>query len=308
MFVKNVPQIATYTNKGILKPDNETTEVDENGVLSLVKPPQVVAWTSGSDDEIEAMINGYYDGKLSLEDVKSAWSVGDVRQANETDKAKFKVASNVAPRVYNGSGSGQSTNVTMVEMKTVKQVIIDFNHSILKTAINSISNALITIQMTALISNSTNGSQQGTMSMNDDRTNTGGQSGSVLYNYLNGNFYDACGFKNLVKVVKNPTKLNSNSDTLTQCEDKIFLLSEIEVFNTTFQSRGGEGTQYKYFETSSNRIKNYGQEGAGSLASQQERSVVNNNSTQFCLVSGEDEVGRMQAADSGVGVSPACAL
>lgn len=56
------------------------------------------------------------------------------------------------------------------------------------------------------------------------------------------------------EVIKKTSKGNKGS-TIENVTDKLFLLSEKEVFNSYSNSYNGEGTQYAYYRTSANRIK-----------------------------------------------------
>lgn len=55
--------------------------------------------------------------------------------------------------------------------------------------------------------------------------------------------------------------------------DKLFLLSEIEIFGSITYSKKGEGTQYDYYKAGSSKVKN----------DRWERSPNDKKSTSFCL-------------------------
>ena len=74
------------------------------------------------------MINGYYAGVYSLDDIKSVWHIGDTRTIH---------LSAMSP-AYQLSDSHREQDVEMV--------ILDFEHDNLTTPINSKTKALITIQ------------------------------------------------------------------------------------------------------------------------------------------------------------------
>lgn len=59
-----------------------------------------------------------------------------------------------------------------------------------------------------------------------------------------------------MKAVTKKTSAGSASATIDTTQDTLFLLSEIEVQGTRTHSYGGEGTQYEYYKTASNRTKN----------------------------------------------------
>ena len=52
-----------------------------------------------------------------------------------------------------------------------------------------------------------------------------------------------------IKEVRKLTSAGGNSSTIVTTADKLFLLSEVEVFGTTANSYSGEGTQYEYYKT-----------------------------------------------------------
>lgn len=297
MYIEGQPSTASTAAYGVAAVDENDFEIDVNGTLSMIQPVQVVSWATGTDDEIEAMINGYYAGKLSLEDVKGAWSVGDVRQANETDKVKMKIAA------HNSFSGDQTTSIP--EQSTCKQVIINFDHDTLKTSIGSITKALVTIQMLGALGTSVSANADGRM--NTSGTNDGGQALTARRTQCNGNFYNALGFKSQVKQVVKQNCANYQSSTITTTDDYCFLCSVYEIFGSLYSAPGYEGTQYKYFETSSNRVKGQGQEGTGETQYQQGRSVRSGYSYDFCMVdsSGGHSTGY---ASNRYGIAPACAL
>lgn len=83
-----------------------------------------------------------------------------------------------------------------------------------------------------------------------------------------------------IKEVNKLTADDSKSSTINIAVDKLFLLSEIEVFGLAGYSRAGEGTQYDYYKTNGNQIKNL----SGSSANWWERSPRAAVTNQFCYV------------------------
>lgn len=95
---------------------------------------------------------------------------------------------------------------------------------------------------------------------------------------MNGGEYNNCGWKNCLvrtfnafpalkkvmpaevvaalKAVTKKTTAGGASATIDTTQDTLFLLSEIEVQGTRTHSYAGEGTQYEYYKTASNRTKN----------------------------------------------------
>ena len=81
------------------------------------------------------------------------------------------------------------------------------------------------------------------------------------------------------KVIKNASVGNASS-TIETVSDKLFLLSEVEIFGSTSISAAGEGTQYDYYKAGNSKVKKIN----GSAVIWWERSPSANNSSHFCLV------------------------
>lgn len=64
--------------------------------------------------------------------------------------------------------------------------------------------------------------------------------------------------QNGIREVNKLTSAGSYISTIDTTADKLFLLSEIEIYGSTTYSFSGEGTQYDYYKTSSNRRKKIG--------------------------------------------------
>lgn len=83
-----------------------------------------------------------------------------------------------------------------------------------------------------------------------------------------------------IREVNKLTSAGSQSSTINTTADKLFLLSEIEIFGSTTYSKSGEGTQYAYYKAGNSKIKNR----SGSAESWWERSPYGNSSSYFCIV------------------------
>ena len=86
--------------------------------------------------------------------------------------------------------------------------------------------------------------------------------------------------QNGIREVNKLTSAGSQSATINTTADKLFLLSEIEIFGSVSYSKSGEGTQYDYYKAGNSKVKNRN----GSAAIWWERSPYASNSTRFCLV------------------------
>ena len=86
--------------------------------------------------------------------------------------------------------------------------------------------------------------------------------------------------QNGIREVNKLTSAGSNSTTINTTADKLFLLSEVEIFGSTSFSAAGEGTQYDYYKAGNSKAKYRN----GSGAAWWERSPDASGSTGFCVV------------------------
>lgn len=86
--------------------------------------------------------------------------------------------------------------------------------------------------------------------------------------------------QNGIREVDKLTSAGSQSSTINTTADKLFLLSEVEIFGSTSYSAAGEGTQYDYYKAGNSKAKKWN----GSAARWWERSPRASYSTRFCLV------------------------
>ena len=86
--------------------------------------------------------------------------------------------------------------------------------------------------------------------------------------------------QNGIREVNKLTSAGNKSSTINTTADKLFLLSEVEIFGSTSYSRSGEGTQYDYYKAGNSKVKKRN----GSAASWWERSPNVSGSRYFCLV------------------------
>ena len=86
--------------------------------------------------------------------------------------------------------------------------------------------------------------------------------------------------QNGIREVNKLTSAGNQSDTINTTADKLFLLSEIEVFGRDDYSVSGEGTQYDYYKAGNSKVKKLN----GGANPWWERSPQGSNSTDFCIV------------------------
>jgi hypothetical protein len=97
-----------------------------------------------------------------------------------------------------------------------------------------------------------------------------------------------------IKAVDKLTSAGSQSSTINTSSDKLFLLSEIEIFGSIPNSKSGEGSQYAYYSAGNSKVKNFG----GSADHWWERSPRGSGSTNFCFVHSSGSTGHNGASDS----------
>lgn len=101
--------------------------------------------------------------------------------------------------------------------------------------------------------------------------------------------------QNGIREVNKLTSAGSQSSTINTTADKLFLLSEIEIFGSVSYSKSGEGTQYDYYKAGNSKVKNR----SGSAYAWWERSPRGSNSTSFCRVTTDGSTGYAAASSAG---------
>ena len=99
--------------------------------------------------------------------------------------------------------------------------------------------------------------------------------------------------QNGIREVNKLTSAGKNSSTINTTADKLFLLSEVEIFGSATYSAAGEGTQYDYYKAGNSKVKKQN----GSAAIWWERSPYASNTSDFCMVSASGRA-RVSTANS----------
>ena len=86
--------------------------------------------------------------------------------------------------------------------------------------------------------------------------------------------------QNGIREVNKLTSAGNTSNTINTTADKLFLLSEIEIFGSVSYSKSGEGTQYDYYKAGISKVKNQN----GRAVYWWERSPNGRYSSDFCIV------------------------
>ena len=121
-----------------------------------------------------------------------------------------------------------------------------------------------------------------TKAMNSSNTNSGGwKSSAMRTTHLPAILaLMPTEVQNGIREVSKKASVGGASSTIETVSDKLFLLSEIEIFGATTYSAAGEGTQYDYYKAGNSKVKKW----SGSAAIWWERSPYASGSTYFCLV------------------------
>ena len=134
-----------------------------------------------------------------------------------------------------------------------------------------------------------------TKQMNSDSTNNGGWTNCAMRSthlpaILN---LMPAEVKAAIRDVQKKSSAGNQSSSIQTTNDKLFLLSEIEIFGSTTYSFAGEGKQYAYYQAGNSKVKNR----SGSANAWWERSPRSSSSTSFCVVGGNGDVGASNASN-----------
>lgn len=193
---------------------------------------KIVTWADGTWEEIGAMVDAHYAGKIDITDY---WSISDTKSLHLGSMAAV------------GEVSAQSE-------QDIELQIIDFNHDDLadgsgKSAVSlSMKNCL---SATSMYQSTYNQYTYARYSI------------SNMKKFIDGSFFNALppGLQTIIKpVIKKSVypSNTSNTNAIDETTEKCFLFSNAEVFGAPYSSYVTtlDGEQYEFFKTQSNRIKN----------------------------------------------------
>ena len=100
--------------------------------------------------------------------------------------------------------------------------------------------------------------------------------------------------QNGIREVNKLTSAGNQSSTINTTADKLFLLSEIEIFGSVSYSKSGEGSQYAYYSAGNSKVKNLN----GSANNWWERSPDSFATAYFCFVGGSGNASHTLASSS----------
>ena len=255
-------------------------------------PFEVPTFADGTDAEIAKALEMHYAGEIDLTDY---WTVGDKRTIHLNAMA--------------ADGVSEAHHADDYEF-----VIIGMNHDDLTTPIGSVTKAAITLQMDRIMYTDTTSEYYDSSDeaheygyMNSFATTSGGWSSSARRTWCNNVFFGALPqtIQDIIKQVDKKTSAGSQSSTINTDHDKIFLLSEIEIFGTRSFSYSGEGTQYQYFaDATSNKYKKPRPSSSYVSGNWWGRSPSSSGSNRFCRVYA-DGTAVSSYADGIYGICPA---
>lgn len=181
---------------------------------------------------------------------------------------------------------GDTKSVTLTTNEVIELQIAGFNHDTYSDD--------VTAPVTLIMKDCLNTKAQ----MNSSNTNTGGYPASAMKTYVETNIYDKLpsDLKTLVAPVKKKWYTTYNdTNSLTEGNYNVWLLSEAEVFDSVTQTIGsGEGSKYPIFSDATSRIKKVN--GTNSVWWLGSCSRVNSNT--FVYVGSAGNVGNGRASNS----------
>lgn len=211
---------------------------------------KIVTFHDGTDAQIKAMLDAYYNGTITWAEM--GWAVGDTRliHLNEMN----------APSPQAAGSKWAAQDITIV--------IVAHDHNDLATPINGHTKACITVQTRECMNNNATAWQNsGCIHVNGDSSfDATFTKWANLYmrTYLNGIVLSAIPIGDFKSAIKQSNHYRHTTYNGTGSEpvvtDTLFLPSYPEIFGTASNNTYAvtspvEGTQWKYYETSANRIK-----------------------------------------------------
>ena len=261
------------------------------------------AFESCTDEQLTAMLRSYYGGAYDAADIATLkatyFPVGAKRTIHLSQMA---AADGVTDAHFDALGADYAFT------------IIDHEHDTLETPINGKTKAFLTLQQDRILYRNTTDSTysssypavaDGGGYMNASDTNVGGWKECKRRAWCNNTYFNALpeAIRNLVKTVSKQSSKGNQLNDIDVTQDKTFLLSEIEIFGAIAYSKSGEGSQYKYYETATNRYKKPSYSSYAS-AYWWERSPYGGNASFFCNVDKNGTAG-YNVAVTALGLAPA---
>lgn len=233
--VNNTTGSATITVSVAASADGNYTSTSKTiSVVAQFIPP-LVPWSTGTDQQIKGMIDAYYDGIYTLNDIKSVWNIGDERTVSlsamaATGVGESHAAQDVTMVIMNWGGKTLSNNQTCLAIVGQKNCLAEAGY------------------------------------INSTNTSAGGWDTCARRAWCNSVYRNALPsvFASIFKQFQNVTSMGtSGKDTPYTSTDYFALSSEREstLANTYYSSICEASNYWTYYASSTHRRKTYGDTG-----------------------------------------------
>lgn len=227
----------------------ELTLNDIPTIIPSLATPSIpsATWADGTWEEIEAMLDAHYDGRINIYDY---WNVGDERTV-----ALSKIDDNLlGAATANGAKYHPAQNATIVLVHKGGKTITSGNRNgkecafichhkkVLSSGYKDVFNSELRVKM-------------------NSSAKTTGWNGSDRRSWCNGNYYRGLptALRNILKYVQNKTAAVGGASIQTT-SDVCFLPAYSEITGSNYKNGSqitypGEGTQWSYYANVANREK-----------------------------------------------------
>lgn len=252
------------------------------GVESGIKTKiiQIVPWSTGTDEQIAAMVAALDAGEISIED--TGWSIGDERTVTLSAMA--------------------ATGVRESHLQeTVTFVLMDSRHyDLVEATANGNTKDHFVVGMKHYLADEGN--------MHSNSTDDVSWDGCARRAWCNTVYRNAIPetLRGCFKQFKVNTATSYNSSTVTESHDYFALFAEKEVFGTSLCCTANEAavlSRIKWYETAENRQKKIGDNGTTQYSSWFFRSPYTGGVGHFCRSHSSDKCTYARAYDT-YGISP----
>lgn len=257
------------------------------------KSLEIVTFADGTWEQIQAMLEAHYNDEINISDY---WSVDDRKY--------------ISLSAMSATGVGESHHAD-----TYEYVIYGIEHDDLAEPINGHTKAAITIGQLRYFTTAgaTNGYRDKELGyMNSTATTSGGWESCARRKWCNEVFFNALpdGLKPMVKTVKKYSGVgNGSASGIQTTQDKVFLLSEIEIFGSRYESVDGEGNQYQFFAMATSNFYKFPTWTTTTVCGMYwERSPRMSYANRFCGVGPYGNYEGSNAAYEPIGIAPTMCL
>ena len=240
----------------------------------------------------------YTNGIADL-DAATLHEIGKAISSNPSITNKTSVVYYDKGDVHRKISVGDQITITTIDANCVYD-IIGFNHDTLSGGVayekpTVTGKAGFTLQMHDCWASK--------IAIHHTATNSVSWEGCYFRTAFNPQFENMPGFSDALKTVRKLTSAGNKSANIISTDDKVFLVSEIEVFGAAKHSVTGEGTQYAYYKAGNSKIKKVGSSASGWWT----RSPYKGGSDAFCFVNtnGTEDAA---AANSNYGIAIAICI